>query len=129
MTFIPTLIDICDVPSAIGLEGQSLTPLLSDVEESWNHPAVTTWFHNNHASAILGGVTYAIATEVKSCTTTKRTRASMTTLRAIRRTQRQIERLSKWLPAVNKLPKGGMPDGFANAVKSDEESGVPAWLE
>ncbi len=125
----PTLIDICDVPSAIGLEGQSLTPLLNDVAESWNHPAVTTWFHNNHSvrDSRWRYIRYRDGSE--ELYDHKTDPGEHDNVAGNPANARQIERLSQWLPAVNKLPKGGMPDGFANAVKRMKNSGVPAWLE
>jgi len=45
----PTVLDLCGVPMKAGLEGRSLSPLLSNPRAEWNHPAVTTYGQNNHS--------------------------------------------------------------------------------
>ena len=44
----PTLIDLCDLPAAEALEGQTLVPLLRDPNTAWERPALTTHGPNNH---------------------------------------------------------------------------------
>lgn len=50
----PTLVDLCNLPKAEGLEGLSLRPLLNDPQAKWDHPAYTIW--NEHARGITGVV-------------------------------------------------------------------------
>jgi arylsulfatase A-like enzyme len=50
----PTLVDLCSLPPAPGLEGLSLKPLLDNPKLTWNHPAYTIW--NEHAHGITGVV-------------------------------------------------------------------------
>jgi len=50
----PTLVDLCALPPAPGLEGTSLKPLLENPELSWEHPAYTVW--NEHGRGITGVV-------------------------------------------------------------------------
>jgi arylsulfatase A-like enzyme len=50
----PTLIDLCALPKAEGLEGLSLKPLLENPKLAWNHPAFTVW--NEHGRGITGCV-------------------------------------------------------------------------
>jgi len=52
--FYPTLVDLCDLPPAPGLEGISLRPLLENPQRSWDHPAFTVW--NEHGRGITGVV-------------------------------------------------------------------------
>ncbi len=40
----PTLLDLAGLPEKPGLDGRSLAPLLSDPEQEWDHPAITTYF-------------------------------------------------------------------------------------
>ncbi|MDF1656210.1 MAG: sulfatase [Verrucomicrobiales bacterium] len=44
----PTLEELCGVPTAEGLEGRSLTPLLENPNSEWPYPALTTFGPNNH---------------------------------------------------------------------------------
>lgn len=39
----PTLVELCGLPAAEGVEGRSLAPLLENPERTWNHPAFTIW--------------------------------------------------------------------------------------
>lgn len=45
----PTLIDLCNLTDREGLEGRSLSPLLSDSEAHWPWPTLTTFGQHNHA--------------------------------------------------------------------------------
>ena len=49
LNLYPTLIDLCGLPVAAGLEGASLLPLLKDPTAAWDRPAMTTWGRGNHA--------------------------------------------------------------------------------
>ncbi|MDR1343018.1 MAG: sulfatase [Prevotellaceae bacterium] len=48
----PTLVDLCELPKAEGLEGASLAPLLDNPEAEWDRPAYTVW--NEHGKGITG---------------------------------------------------------------------------
>jgi iduronate 2-sulfatase len=39
----PTLVELCGLPAASGLDGESLAPLLDDPDAVWDKPAYTTW--------------------------------------------------------------------------------------
>ena len=39
----PTLIDLCGLPVSEGLEGRSLSPLLSNPQSVWDYPAYSVW--------------------------------------------------------------------------------------
>lgn len=39
----PTLVELCGLPPAEGVEGRTLVPLLENPAASWNHPAYTIW--------------------------------------------------------------------------------------
>ncbi|TWT80193.1 Choline-sulfatase [Planctomycetes bacterium CA13] len=45
----PTLLDLCGLPEKVGLDGQSLRPLLEDVDSPWQHPAICTFGPGNHS--------------------------------------------------------------------------------
>lgn len=42
----PTLVDLCELPPAEGLDGVSLRPLLDDPLAEWDRPAYTVWNEN-----------------------------------------------------------------------------------
>ena len=44
----PTLVELCGLPTRDDLDGHSLTPLLKNPSQAWEHPAITT-FGKNHA--------------------------------------------------------------------------------
>lgn len=44
----PTLVDLCDLPKADGLEGHSLVPQLKNAEATREWPAITTHNHDSH---------------------------------------------------------------------------------
>ncbi len=39
----PTLVELCGLPPARGVEGRSLKPLLEDPDREWDHPAFSVW--------------------------------------------------------------------------------------
>ena len=45
----PTLVDLCHLPEAPRLEGQSLVPLINDPVLEWEKPVLSTWYYKNHA--------------------------------------------------------------------------------
>ena len=45
----PTLVDLCDLPRASKLEGNSLVPLLKEPGAKWDQPVLSTWYYKNHA--------------------------------------------------------------------------------
>ena len=45
----PTLVDLCGLPEADKLEGQSLVPLLRNPKKKWDKPVLSTWYYGNHA--------------------------------------------------------------------------------
>ncbi len=49
LSVFPTLVELCNLPKKDGLEGDSLTPLLTKPETEWKHRAITTYGQNNHS--------------------------------------------------------------------------------
>jgi len=45
----PTLVELCGLPEAERLEGNSLVPLIKNPEKAWNKPVLSTWYYKNHA--------------------------------------------------------------------------------
>lgn len=42
----PTLVELCGLPAADGLDGVSLSPLFDDPQTAWHRPAYTVWSEN-----------------------------------------------------------------------------------
>ena len=45
----PTLVDLCNLPEAPKLQGQSLVPLIHKPDMEWEKPVLNTWYYKNHA--------------------------------------------------------------------------------
>lgn len=45
----PTLVELCGLPEANMLEGNSLVPLIQDPDMEWEKPVLNTWYYQNHA--------------------------------------------------------------------------------
>jgi len=45
----PTLVDLCGLPEAERLEGQTLVPLIGNPDLEWEKPVLSTWRYKNHA--------------------------------------------------------------------------------
>ena len=49
MSLYPTLCELADIERPSYLDGHSIVPLLKNTEQSWEHPAITTYGKGNHA--------------------------------------------------------------------------------
>lgn len=45
----PTLIELCGLPAAKRLQGNSLVPLIHNPDLAWDKPVLSTWYYRNHA--------------------------------------------------------------------------------
>ncbi len=45
----PTLAEICNLPEAPKLEGNSIVPLLEDPGLEWDKPVLSSWYYKNHS--------------------------------------------------------------------------------
>lgn len=45
----PTLVDLCGLPEAERLEGNSLAPLIRNPDMVWEKPVLSTWYYKNHS--------------------------------------------------------------------------------
>ncbi len=45
----PTLVELCDLPAAPKLEGNSLVSLIERPDSVWNKPVLSTWYYKNHS--------------------------------------------------------------------------------
>ncbi len=45
----PTLVELCELPPAPRLQGNSIVPLIDDPGMEWNKPVLSTWYYKNHS--------------------------------------------------------------------------------
>lgn len=45
----PTLAELCNLPDAPKLQGNSLKPLIQQPDKKWEKPVLSTWYYKNHA--------------------------------------------------------------------------------
>ena len=45
----PTLVELCGLPEAKKLQGESLVPLIQNPDLEWKKPVLSTWYYKNHA--------------------------------------------------------------------------------
>lgn len=45
----PTLLELCDLPPAEKLEGNSIVPVIEDPGMEWDKPVLSTWYYKNHS--------------------------------------------------------------------------------
>lgn len=45
----PTLVDLCDLPKAPKLQGNSLAPLIENPTMDWDKPVLINWYYRNYA--------------------------------------------------------------------------------
>lgn len=127
----PSLIELCSLPPAKGLEGTSLLPQLQDVTKRRTKPAVTTWHYNNHA--VRGQrwryIRYRDGSEElynhQGDPGEHDNQAANPDFASIK------NRLKKFLPRVNVMPQSirdGKQDSHGRKVEMLKEQGIPRWL-
>lgn len=45
----PTLVELCNLPQAPKLEGNSIVPLIEKPDASWDKPVLSSWYYKNHS--------------------------------------------------------------------------------
>lgn len=45
----PTLVELCDLPPAVKLQGQSLVPLIEDPSAKRDRPVLSSWYYGNYS--------------------------------------------------------------------------------
>jgi iduronate 2-sulfatase len=45
----PTLVELCKLPEAPKLEGNSIVPLIEKPDTEWNKPVLSSWYYKNHS--------------------------------------------------------------------------------
>ena len=127
----PTLLELCNLPDVVGLEGTSLTPQLNDPSTRRNEPAVTTWQYNNHAarSRNFRYIRYRDGTEElydhRTDPNEHNNLAEEPSLNQVK------QRLAAYLPTKNVVPRSiqdGGTDSYGRKYERLLSDGVPNWL-
>ncbi|WP_442506751.1 sulfatase [Novipirellula sp. SH528] len=129
----PTLVELCDLPKAPKLEGDSLVPLVTDPTLVRDKPVLTTWYYGNHSirSNDWRYIRYRDGTE--ELYDHRKDPGEHTNLASSPEFANIIADHKKWLPKQDALPAGketwdgDQLDDRVNAWK--ENKPVPSWLK
>lgn len=127
----PTLIDLCQLPAAPKLEGQSLLPLLQNPDADRKEPVLMSWYYGNHAVRTKEWryIQYRDGTE--ELYRHPSDAGEHKNLADDAPSQRIISDLKKWIPANPALPAGDTEwegDKLDRLVEDWKANGVPDWL-
>ena len=128
----PTLVDLCGLPEASRLEGESLKPLFEGGEVERSKPVLSTWYYKNHAvrSNDWRYILYRDGSE--ELYDHRLDPGEHTNLALNPDFAKVIEEHQKWLPDEDALPAGKTswkPDKLDKRIERWEKDGVPAWLK
>lgn len=129
----PTLIDLCALPKAPKLQGDSLTPLLKNPETTREKPVLTTWYYKNHAirSNHWRYIHYRDGSE--ELYDHRKDPQEHHNLAANPEYSAIIAVHKKWLPKTNTLPAGKdkwQPDKLDLRIKEwITNDSIPNWLK
>ncbi|MEJ6602489.1 MAG: sulfatase [Opitutaceae bacterium] len=129
----PTLVDLCELPPAPKLEGQSLLPLLKNPDAEWAKPVLSTWYYRNHAvrSEDWRYIRYRDGSE--ELYNHRNDPGEHTNLAGDSAYAAVIAEHQRWLPKTDTLPAGTTewkPDKLDRRVKAwREHDSVPDWLK
>lgn len=129
----PTLVELCGLPEANKLEGQSLVPLLRNPKKKWDRPVLSTWYYGNHAvrSEHFRYIYYRDGGE--ELYDHRIDPGEHTNLAQNPEYAKVIAEHKKWLPKWNVLPVGTSewkPDKLDRHVESWlSNDSIPDWLK
>ncbi|UXX79400.1 sulfatase [Reichenbachiella carrageenanivorans] len=128
----PTLVELCDTPPVPSLQGESLVPILQDVEAKRGRPVLTTWRYKNHAvrSDDWRYIRYRDGSEeLYNHQTDPKEHVN---LASDPQYAEVIAEHKKWLPTNDALPAGDTewkPDALDRRVQDWEtDDSTPDWL-
>ena len=128
----PTLLDVCKLPPAPKLEGQSLLPLLTDPNADREEPVLMSWYYGNHAVRTKHWryIQYRDGTqELYRHPTDAGEHHNLVNKPAAATI---ISQLQKFIPTNPALPPGDTEwkgDKLDRLAEDWKANGIPAWLE
>ena len=128
----PTLVDLCNLPSASKLEGLSLKPYLQDPSKKRDEPVLMSWYYGNHAVRTKEWRYIQYRDGGQELYRHPQDPREHKNLAQDPKAKAVIEQLKKHIPAKPELPAGDTKwegDKLDRLVKSWQKSSVPPWLE
>jgi len=128
----PTLVDLCNLPEAAKLEGNSLAPLIQDPAMEWNKPVLNSWYYGNYAirSNNWRYIQYRDGSE--ELYNHQNDPGEHINLADDSQYAEIIAEHKKWLPETDALPAGTTEwkgDKLDNRIKEWAKSdSIPTWL-
>jgi iduronate 2-sulfatase len=129
----PTLAELCDLPEAPKLQGNSIAPLIENPHIKWDKPVVNTWYYKNHAvrSNNWRYIKYRDGSE--ELYNHRTDPGEHVNLAENPEYAHVISEHRKWLPKTDALPAGTSqwtPDKLDRRIESwTENNSVPTWLQ
>jgi len=129
----PTLIDLCALPEAKRLQGNSLGPLIHNPRLAWDKPVLSTWYYKNHAVRSEGWRYIRYRDGSEELYDHRNDPGEHVNLAAVPEYAQVIAEHKKWLPRTDALPAGTSEwtgDKLDRRIESwTENNSVPAWLQ
>jgi len=129
----PTLGDLCGLPKAAKLEGQSLAPLIRNPQREWDKPVLSTWYYKNHAVRSENWRYIRYRDGGEELYDHRNDPGEHTNLAQNPEYAGIIAEHRKWLPKIDALPAGTSewkPDKLDKRIErwlSDDS--IPDWLK
>ncbi|WP_417737268.1 sulfatase [Rosistilla oblonga] len=129
----PTLVDVCGLPAAPALDGESLLPLIRDPSQTREQPVLINWYYGNYAvrSDDWRYIRYRDGSE--ELYDHRSDAAERTNLIGKEGFTEIIDQHRRWIPKKDKLPagsdswKGDALDRRIEKWRGDDS--VPDWLK
>lgn len=128
----PTLVDLCNLPEAPKLQGQSLVPLIHKPDMEWEKPVLNTWYYKNHAVRSENWRYIRYRDGGEELYDHRNDPGEHVNLAGDPQYAEIIEAHKKWLPENDALPAGASEWKGDNLDRRLEEwiakDSIPVWL-
>jgi iduronate 2-sulfatase len=128
----PTLVDLCNLPEAPKLQGQSLVPLIHKPDMEWKKPVLNTWYYKNHAVRSENWRYIRYRDGGEELYDHRNDPGEHVNLAGDPQYAEIIEAHKKWLPENDALPAGASEWKGDNLDRRLEEwianDSIPVWL-
>jgi iduronate 2-sulfatase len=128
----PTLVELCNLPQAPKLDGNSIVPLIEKPDTDWDKPVLSSWYYKNHSvrSNDWHYIKYRDGSE--ELYNHKNDSGEHTNLAADPQYSNVITELKKSLPETDALPAGTSDwegDKLDRRIETwTKNDSIPVWL-
>jgi iduronate 2-sulfatase len=129
----PTLVELCNLPQALKLEGNSLVPLIKNPDAEWDKPVLINWYYQNYSVRSNNWRYIKYRDGGQELYNHKTDPAEHLNLAGDPQYESIIAQHEKYLPKTDVLPAGAtkwegdkLDSRIASWIESDS---VPAWLQ